>query len=345
MSSASASLTVKFTTKSGTYTALIMSPSGDLYQEYEGTTSEVTAIYPDFETTQPELYFVCTSSRVSEGVATPDAMSYYFNDSAISFDSSGVSTGIFAGYFERIYPNGDQLYYGLKILKNIVELSGFASATILMVATVSYSTQSDTIQASYPISISQSTGSSYKVTITAGDTNNFVISDKSGSCILKAMAYQGGVELTQNLSYVWEKMGDSGWETLTTSTSQTLTVSASDINTYGEYRVTISRSGSAIGSDIQGVMDTSDPYEIQANAVPADMSIEAESDTVVFTPTVVTRGTNTQAMSTLFYFVSRDSSGVLLNTDSATAKSSHTVDYDDCVQAGGDVTVVITSVL
>ena len=41
MSTASTSRTIKFISKAGTYTAVIMSPSGDVYQEYEGTQDDV----------------------------------------------------------------------------------------------------------------------------------------------------------------------------------------------------------------------------------------------------------------------------------------------------------------
>ena len=116
MSVASTSRTIKFISKAGTYTAAIMSPSGDLYQDYEGTTNDVTAIYPNFETLQPILYFVCTSSRVAEGVANPDGMEYYFNGAKITF-SGGVSTGTFAGYFKTVAPSGDQL--AVKIIAKI----------------------------------------------------------------------------------------------------------------------------------------------------------------------------------------------------------------------------------
>ena len=192
MSVASTSRTIKFISKAGTYTAAIMSPSGDLYQDYEGTT-----IYPNFETLQPILYFVCTSSRVAEGVANPDGMEYYFNGTKITF-SGGVSTGTFAGYFKTVAPSGDQLYYGLQIVKNIAALAGYAPAVIKMVAIISYGTQSDTIQASYTIPIQQATGSSYRVTIAADDTQNFGITIKGGSCILKAIAYQSGNALTKD---------------------------------------------------------------------------------------------------------------------------------------------------
>ena len=347
MSVASTSRTIKFISKAGTYTAAIMSPSGDLYQDYEGTTNDVTAIYPNFETLKPILYFVCTSSRVAEGVANPDGMEYYFNGTKITF-SGGVSTGTFAGYFKTVAPSGDQLYYGLQIVKNIAALAGYAPAVIKMVATVSYGTQSDTIQASYTIPIQQATGSSYRVTIAAGDTKNFVITTKGGSCILKAMAYQSGNALTKDLTYVWEKMGATGWETIAGATAQTLTVRADDINTYGEYRVHVSRAGAEIGSDIQSVMDTSDPYDIDPHPSPEDEAITEDTTgngEVTYTPVVVTRGTSTKALDTQFYFVLKDAAGVYLNSDRTTPKTSQTVTRAHCVQAGGDVSVTITSVL
>lgn len=346
MSVASTSRTIKFISKAGTYTALIMSPSGDLFIDYEGTTNDVTAVYPNFATTKPILYFVCMSSRVAEGVADPDAMEYYFNGEKITF-SGGVSTGTFAGYFQTVAPSGDQLYYGLQILKDISALAGYAPATIKMVATVSYGTQSDTIQATYTIPIQQATGSSYRVTIAAGDTKNFVITEKGGSCILKAMAYQSGNALTKDLTYVWEKMEATGWVTITGATSQTLTIYADDINTYGEYRVHVKRAGSEIGTDIQSVMDASDPYDIDPHPSPEDEAITEDTTgngEVTYTPVVVKRGTSTKALDTQFYFVLKDAAGVYLNSDRTTAKTSQTVTRAHCVQAGGDVSVTITSV-
>lgn len=346
MSVASTSRTIKFISKAGTYTALIMSPSGDLFIDYEGTTNDVTAVYPNFAATKPVLYFVCMSSRVAEGVADPDAMEYYFNGEKITF-SGGVSTGTFAGYFQTVAPSGDQLYYGLQILKDISALAGYAPATIKMVATVSYGTQSDTIQATYTIPIQQATGSSYRVTIAAGDTKNFVITAKGGSCILKAMAYQSGNALTKDLTYVWEKMEATGWVTITGATSQMLTVYADDINTYGEYRVHVKRAGAEIGTDIQSVMDASDPYDIDPHPSPEDEAITEDTTgngEVTYTPVVVKRGTSTKALDTQFYFVLKDAAGVYLNSDRTTPKTSQTVTRAHCVQAGGDVSVTITSV-
>lgn len=346
MSVASTSRTIKFISKAGTYTAVIMSPTGDLYQEYEGTVNDVTNVYPDFSVLKPILYFVCISSRVAEGVADLDSMEYYFNGEKINF-SGGVSTGTFAGYFKTVTPSGDQLYYGLQILKNIADLAGYAPAVIKMVAAISYGTQSDQIQASYTIPIQQATGSSYRITIVAGDTKNFVITAKGGSCVLKAMAYQSGQALSKDLTYVWEKMESTGWAAIAGAASQTLTVNGADINTYGEYRVHVLRASAEIGTDIQSVMDASDPYDIDPHPNPEDEAITEDTSgngEVTYTPQVVTRGTGTKAIDTQFYFVLKDAAGVYLNSDRDTPKASQTVTRAHCMQAGGDVSVTITSI-
>ena len=347
MSSASTTRTIKFVSKAGTYAAVIMCPNGDIYQEWEGTTAQVIGVYPNFEVTKPILYFVCTSSRVAEGVATPDAINYYFNGTKIEF-SGDTSTGTFAGVFKKIAPSGDNLYYGLQIVKNIAELAGFAPAVVKMVATVSYGTQTDQIEASYSIPIQQSTGNGIRVTIVSPDGKNFVISNKGGSCQLKAMAYQKGTELTANLSYVWEQMqGSSGWVALTGKTTQTITVHDADINAYGEYRVTVKRGNEELGKDIQGVMDASDPLQIDPHPSPEDETImedESGNDEVTYTPVVVKRGTSTKALDTTFYFVVKDAVGNYLNPGSiGVDKATETVTREQCVQSGGDVSITITS--
>ena len=350
MSSASTSRTIKFISKAGTYTAVIMCPDGDLYQEYVTDGSQITDIYPNFATTKPILYFVCTSSRVAEGVATPDGINFYFNGTLIEF-SGDTSTGTFDGMFKKIAPSGTQLYYGLQFLQNIAAAAGYAPVTIKMVATITYGTQSDQIQAEYRIPIQQSTGNSYRVTITAGDAKNFVITEKTGansSVILTAKAYQSGAELSTGLTYQWEKMGVSGWQTMTGKTSQSLTVQEADIDTYGEFRVTVSLNGAEIGKDIQGVMDASDPFDIDPCPSPEDEAITEDPNgngTVTYTPKVVKRGTNVKAIDTTFYFVVKDAVGVYLNSqsDRTTPKASYRITRAHCLQAGGDVSVTITA--
>ena len=218
-----------------------------------------------------------------------------------------------------------------------------------MVAAISYGTQSDNIQATYTIPVQKATGTSYRVTIVAGDNKGFVITDKGGSCVLKAMAYQSYEEITKDLTYVWKKAGINDWEVIEGQNKQTLTVSDSDIDTYGEYQVTVLRGDTEIGRDIQGVMDASDPYDIDARPTPEDEAIsedESGNGKVTYTPWIVKRGTNTQAIKDAkFFFVVKDAAGVYLNSkqDMSTAVASYAVTRDMCLQSGGDISVTITS--
>lgn len=348
MSSAATDRTIKFVSKSGTYTSQIMSPQGDLYQDYTGTTDEVTSVDMNFKNLTPNLYFVATSSRVSEGVVSPDSMKFYFNGTEITFNTDGTSSGTFSGLFKRIYPSGDNVYHGLQIVDNLLNAAGFTTAVIKMVANVSYGSSSDTIQASYTIPIQKSTGTSYRVTIQAGDNKNFVLTTKGDSCVLKAAATEGGNPITKNLTYKWEKMTTAGWTVIEGQVSAALTVSTSDVSTYGEYRATVYRSGAELGKDIQGVIDASDPYDIDTHPSPEDETItedESGNGSVTYTPVIVKRGTGTKAMDSNFFFILKDAAGVYLNTDSerSTAAASFTVLRKHMLQAMSDVSLTIIS--
>ena len=125
-------------------------------------------------------------------------------------------------------------------------------------------------------------------------------------------------------------------------------LAAADIDTYGEYRVTVYRGGTEIGTDIQGVIDASDPFDIDPHPSPEDEAITEDTNgngTVTYTPVVVKRGTSTQALTTTFYFVLKDAAGVYLNSqaDRTTPVASYSVTRAHCAQAGGDVSVTITS--
>lgn len=345
---ASASASVKFVGKSGTYFASIMSPQGDIWQEWSGDIADNPPLLPDFSVTKPIMYFVCTSSRVLEGIVAPASINFEFNGILLTFDPvtfESTNTGL-EGVFKRVFPSTGQPYYGLQILKNIAPISGYASATVRMEAAVSYGTQSDLIQASFPISIQQSSGSAYSVHIQAGDSYNFVITKNNTSVIIKAVTYLGGSEVSpSSLSFAWQKMDKNGWVAIT-NTSQSIVVNADDIQTYGEYRVTVSKGDSILGSDIQSVMDASDPYDIAMCPSPADQTItedESGNDKVVYTPKVIKRGSNVQVMQgTLFSFVVRSAAGNELAKSSAPC-ASFTVTRDMCVQAGGPVDIIASA--
>ena len=345
MSVATKQVGVKFSPKAGTYTTIINSPSGDLYQEFEGSIGAIGAIVPDFSQTQPQLVFVVTSSRVAEGVTVPTAVDWYFNGVKLTF-TNNISTNVFngeTGHFRKLpYAAGTQDYWGIKILKNLVVAAGAAPCTIKAESTVVYGTTTDKVQGVYNIPIRRATGSPYFVTIAAGDAKYFTITEKGGSCVLKAMTYQAGVAVTSNLTYKWYKLVGGAWSLLSGKTTQTLTVTGDMVDCYSNFKCVVSQNGTEIGTDIQGVMDASDPYEIIPMPTPADETIEEEGDTVVYAPIVVKRGTTTKAMDMKFNFTAIDSVGIILG--SVSNQANYTVTYAMCEQAGTDVAVYIETV-
>lgn len=351
MSTASATRTIKFISKSGTYSAFIMSPCGDLFQEYESPAAN-TKVTPDFEVSggsyyHPTLYFVLTSSRAAEGLVTPQMMTYHLGNVEMTFGSDGISTGVLAGVFKRVTPDASAGidYHGLQILKNLAPLNNYTSCVIRMKALVSNGTQTDDIEARYPIPISRSTASGLRATIAAADLNNFVIKEKGGQCKLKVLLFEGATEVQGGFTVKWFRMGVSGtsaqWIDLGL-TSTTITVNEADVQTSAQYRVEVTY-GAATVYDIQTVLDASDPYDIEAGASPEDEAIyedPSKNGQVVYTPKLVTRGGAVVSPQPLFSFNVYDSVGNDLGHTNTPA-SAYTVTRAMCVQGGGDVSLTI----
>lgn len=347
MTIASRTATVKFIPKAGTYTAILMVPGGDLMQEYQGVSGSISSITPDFTKTKPLLGFIATSSRVAEGISVPTSIKWYFNGTKIDFGSNNISTTSIngeTGHLQYIpYVAGSQEYFGIKIVKNLVNAAGLVPCTIKAIATIAYGTFIDEIQASYTIPIRKHTGNPYRITIAAGDNNYFTIKVKGGNAILKTLTYKGDDVLATGLTYKWFKMGTADWAELTGYTSQALTVTDAMVDAYTLFKVEVYQSGTLIGLDTQGVLDASDPYDILPNASPVDETIEDEGDTVVYTPRLVKRGETTVAKASKFFFVFTDSAGNVLNSATkGIASATGTVTFAMCQQAG-DVLVVITT--
>lgn len=360
-SKASATRTIKFITKSGTYTAMIMSPVGDLFQEYVSQ-SAGTAVQPSFEDTtgvfyQPKLNFILSNSR-TEGAVTPADMEYYIGDGLILFDSStGLSVGVqtgstlntdFAGAFKKIVPGNGNPYFGMQILKNLPELTGWTSAVLKMVAIVNpaNSTAADKIPATMTIPISQKTGDSARVTIASPDS--FTISEKGGSCQLTAKVIKGGAEQS-GWNFKWFQMDVTGSGSSATlgwvqkGTGSSFTVAEDDVQTSAMFRVEAEKNGETI-SDMATVMDVSDPYDIEPYPVPEDETIDEDASgngQVVYTPKLITRRTRTPVPGTQFLFVLTDFAGNILNpSDENVPATSFTVTRAHCAQ-GNDVSLTI----
>lgn len=253
---ATATRQIHFRSKGGSYSAIWMGSKGDLYQEYIDHGGGNVSYYPNIDSSSPLTMHLTVTSARTGGVVTPASVTYYANDTELTFNASGSCTNAgLAGIFSKdssgnlvITGNLGTVFLGCYLLKARVSV---ASAT-----------GADTITVQAPATLAPYSGAdSSRVTIAPGDSKNFTISEKGGSCILKALAYKGGVEVTSGLAYEWYRFQGGAFVKLAVTT-QTLTVQEADVDTYSLYKVTVKEGGASIGEDIQGVLDASDPYDI-----------------------------------------------------------------------------------
>lgn len=376
-----ASTTIRYSRKSGVYTTEIISPGGDLVQYYKGTAVNPGTIYQDFGKLKPILYLMTMSSRTGEGTGgrvKHDRVDIYVNGLPLEFDpNTKLSTTIFgtkAGQFKLISSINDGKHYdGIQILENLLTYSGtpdngYAPITIRMVGRVTYQSQTDEVQGTYTIACAKVPGSSYLVTIKAGDDgNNFVITSQTDSdhnfCKLEAVAYDMTSDTQaaiapKDLTYEWFRSDASdeavdGWLKLEGATGNILTVTHEDVISYCDFKVNVCKNDTLIGSDIRSVKDSTDSLGINMHPVPLDETIEEGSESyVTYTPAVTSNGVELPGY--VFRFLAMSPSGVPLNkyqdnngnteTDSekaTTKQASFKVTEAMCRQAQGDVSLTV----
>ena len=364
MSVAAATTTILFKRKIGAVSSTIISPNGDLVQFYDGTPTVPNKIYQNFTTLQPLIYLVASSSRATENLDFTGSVDIYVNNQLLTFNNDGVSTNSFngeTGHFQLYKSSTAKAYNdGIKILKNLVTAFEGNQVVIKIVGRLTDGGgTSDDISATYTIPVQKSTGSSYHVTIAAGDKNNFIITNadpnaENGHCKLVAKVYSidgEGTPVTEGLTYSWQKEDENGWGETPIGTSNEITITADNVASMANIKVTVTKNGENIGTDIQTVRDNTDPMTIDLGASPKDETIiEGSGGKVTYTPKLLLEGKEQDGY--LFQFAASDSSGALLNTagndPNLVAATDPMASFDVteamCVQADGNVALSIYAV-
>lgn len=383
MSKAYAQRTVKYINKVGTFTAYLQSSYGDLWQTYIKNGDEYQSIVPNYETVRPVLYFVCISSRTAGTSNINGVPTWYFGSTKLNTGSTidaTISGKAASNYFELVSPSTGQPYYGLRIKKNIVELTGGSSVSIKAVGEllISATGTTDEIQAYTSISITPATANAIHITVLdvtnvgGGVTGrSFTFTSEGQQIEMKVQTYEGAIQLdataatiTSNaITYQWQKIVNGAWTNVSDATTQNLTVGEDDVMTYQQYRCAVSRSGNLLGYGVANIMDATDPFIIEPNPDKVDETIENTTDTVGYTPKIVSRDSGTEQTSLTaqgFLFNYTNSQGVDLTPSALSSKactgtstndtfivgggSSHyPVDYTMC-QSNGDILVNIETV-
>ncbi len=377
---------VKFISKAGTYTAELKSNRGQLWQSYQGDATSPNNITPNYESLsdQPVLSFVVISSRTTGNTGIASMPKWYFGSTLLNpastagSDSGGLTItaaiavgGVaysLADYFELIIPSTQSgiSYYGLRIKKNLVVLAQGSAVTIKAVGIVAGANFQDSVQAEHTINIYPQTGSAAQIDILDITTidgvqkgRNFTFDADNQSITMKAETYIGSIRVDSDstqianngITYLWQKIENGAWVNVKDKndnniTTQTLNVTEPAVATCAKYRCAVYKNSVLLGYGKANIMDSTDPYVIEANPNPVNETIEDEGDTVVYTPKIVTRGTGAVVsdyanMKYNFIFTAADGVG-LTPQEGYTGVSSAAVTYDMCKNYG-DIDVTIES--
>lgn len=377
MSKAFVQRTIKFINKVGTYTAYLQSSQGELWQTYSVVNGQYANIVPDYANIQPILYFVCISSRVSGTSNVNGVPTWYFGSTQLNTGSTLSSGKInnvnITDIFELVSPSSGQPYYGLKIKRNLVDVTQGASISIKAVGElmISATGTTDDIQAQTSVSITPATSNGVHVQIldvtavSASVTGrNFTFTSEDETITMRADTYQGSTLLTQNLTYQWQRIVNGTWTNVSGATSQTLTISENDVMTYAQYRCIVSQSNAQIGIGTANIMDATDPFVIDPGVMSGtktingvtctlkeDETIENTTDIVAYEPKIVSRDSGTEQTAFTqqgFYFNYKAGDGTDqtpsgLKNQAVSDSSNYPVDYTIC-QSCGDISVIIESV-
>lgn len=361
MTVAAATTTILFKRKIGAVSSTIISPNGDLVQYYNDTPTNPGKIYQDFTTLQPLIYLVASSSRATENLDFAGSVDVYVNNQLLTFKDE-FSTNSFngeTGHFKLSKSSNGKAYNdGITIVKNLVTAFEGNQVVIKMVGRLTDGGgTSDDISATYTIPVQKSTGSSYYVTIAAGDENNFIITstddEATNRCklVVKVYSFDGeGTPVTGGLTYNWYIESEEGWGD-SIGTSDNVTIMADNVQSMANVKVVVTKDGETIGADIQTVRDNTDPMSIDLRASPKDETIiEGSGGKVTYAPKLLFEGKEQSGY--LFQFAASDSSGMPLNTagddPNLAAATNPMASFDVteamCVQAEGNVALSIYAV-
>lgn len=314
-----------------------------LVQRYNKGTSQFT---PDFEALadnkKPTLVIILRDVATGE-IMTPQTITYKYNGVTLTFGSDGLSTNSgMTGYFKKLGSYsatiGSQSYQlpALRVMKNLVPISGYDNDRISVSGTIEVGGQSIAFnELSKDVVIQESTGNAYDV----------IISDDKGGALMEAgefltctaSLYKDGIEVTDysGFTYQWVKLlgtGDTNW-----GTARTQKVTTGDIDNILKLRCDIKSGGSVVASGFTQITDYSDPYYVDFNITGITGNAIRSGETAVIKPVARKRSDGTDGGVSNWSWNIKDNAG---NAFTLTGKSGATftaasasVSYEDIKRA------------
>lgn len=316
-----------------------------LVQRYtEGTNQYV----PDFEAMpenkRPTVVDILRNSADGT-VMTPQTCKFLYNGVELTFGGDGLSTnegmeGVFKRLTDYQTSIGGQSYPlpALRVMKNLVPLSGYDNDRISSSGTVEIGGQSIPFnELSTDVTIQEATGNQYDAVVT-NDKGSALT--QPGETLTETLnLYKNGVQVTDLSGYTlqWVKELTSGDQNMGTGKSQAITTN--DVDNVLKVRVDVFKDGSKLVSGFDEVTDFSDPYYVNIKITGITGNAIRNGQTATITPVVVKRCTGEEqaGLVSTWNWAIKDNEGkdfILTGKDGVTfSAASIQVPYADIVRA------------
>lgn len=310
---------------------------GDVYQNYDGDPASPSNVVPNFEasgTTKPKLVMQAYSAEQGADNSfdlTKGTPTWIVAGVTLAFNASHVSTNAFGGVTGHFTEGSDSSGNPtLTVNKNLVNINGGDSFTITCIVDISIGNTNMKLRAMYPVYIAEGVIDSKRMNIIATSTKNlFTITEKGGTCTVKAQVTDGNMVTSTGYTFKWYLPDASGeWELKQDSTSATFTINETDVDSSIIVKCEAWKAGGFFASDTQTINDVSDEYIIYPNPTDGNDNPVAENfkvnsgGKIVYKPYMRKRGSTANETGVTFSMSLYSNAGVPIN--SAITKSGNT---------------------
>ncbi len=337
MSKATVTGQITVTSNGTTLHSILQCTTGDVYQNYDGDPASPSNVVPNFEAsgaTKPMLVMQAYSAEQGAGNSfdiSKGAPTWIVAGVTLTFNASHVSTNLLGGVAGHFTEGSDDSGNPtLTVNKNLVNVNGGDSFTINCKVATSIGNTNMTLQAMYPVYIAKGVIDSKRVNIIATSTKNlFTITEKGGTCTVKAQVTDGNMVTSTGYTFKWYLPDASGgWVLKQNSTSATFTINETDVDSSIIVKCEAWKADAFFASDTQTINDVSDEYILYPNPTDgkdnpvAENFIQNSGGKIVYKPYMRKRGSTANETGVAFSMSLYSNAGLPIN--SAITKEGNT---------------------
>lgn len=337
MSKATVTGQIVVTSDGTTLHPILQCTIGDVYQNYDGDPASPSNVVPNFEasgTTKPKLVMQAYSAEQGADNSfdlTKGTPTWIVAGVTLAFNASHVSTNAFGGVTGHFTAGSDSSGNPtLTVNKNLVNINGGDSFNITCRVDISIGNTNMKLRAMYPVYIAEGVIDSKRMNIIATSTKNlFTITEKGGTCTVKAQVTDGNMVTSTGYTFKWYLPdANGGWVLKQDSTSATFTINETDVDSSIIVKCEAWKAGVFFASDTQTINDVSDEYIIYPNPTDGNDNPVAENfkvnsgGKIVYKPYMRKRGSTANETGVTFSMSLYSNAGLPIN--SAITKEGNT---------------------